>query len=149
LDAPAVAVDRDTYRVRRVRDGQGLELTIVSTFTNRTADTIVLHPCYERRQAVVLEKWMGSDWKSAFGQACPSVLDHSAPRLAPGKSRTDTTLIFTSLRPNTYPRFELGDIPGMYRLVYWKAYRSWHTRPYFGPPLPIELRVSNAFRVVE
>ncbi len=79
LDAPAVAVDRDTYRVRRVRDGQGLELTIVSTFTNRTADTIVLHPCYERRQAVVLEKWMGSEWKSAFGQACPSVLDNSAP----------------------------------------------------------------------
>src|SRR5688572_8099894 len=64
--APPVAVERDTYRVRRVRDGQGLELTIVSTFTNRTGDTIVLHPCYERRQAVALEKWVDGQWKSAF-----------------------------------------------------------------------------------
>ena len=144
LAVPAVAVERDTYRVRHVREGEGLELTIVATFTNRTADTIVLHPCYERRQAVALEKWVDLEWKSAFGQACPDILDHSAPRLAPGESRTDTTLIFASLRPNTYPRFELGAVPGMYRLVYWKAYRSLR-----GALLPIELRVSNAFRVIE
>jgi hypothetical protein len=149
LAAPAVAVERDTYRVRRVRDGEGLELTIVASFTNRTADTIVLHPCYERRQAVALEKWEGGEWKSAFGQACPDILDRSAPRLAPGESRTDTSLIFASMRPNTYPRFELGTVPGMYRVVYWKAYRyvSWRT-PH-GALLPLELRVSNAFRVVE
>ena len=147
--APAVAVERDTYRVRRVREGEGLEVTIVATFTNRTADTIVLHPCYERRQAVALEKWVGGEWKSAFGQACPDIRDHSAPRLAPGESRTDTTLIFASLRPNTYPRFELGAVPGMYRLVYWKAYRSSRTPRYLGALLPIELRVSNAFRVLE
>jgi hypothetical protein len=147
--APAVAVERDTYRVRRVREGEGLELTIVATFTNRTADTIVLHRCYERRQAVALEKWVEGEWKSAFGQACPSILDRSAPRLAPGERRTDTLLIFASLRPNTYPRFELGAVPGMYRLVYWKAYRYSRTPSPLGALLPIELRVSNAFRVVE
>jgi hypothetical protein len=142
-------VEHDTYRVRRVRDGNGLELTIVATFTNRTADTIVLHPCYERRPAVALEKWVGGEWKSAFDQACPDILDRSAPRLAPGESRTDTASIFASLRPNTYPRFELGAVPGLYRAVYGKAHRSWRSTHYLGALLPKELRVSNAFRIVE
>jgi hypothetical protein len=149
LAAPAVAVEHDTYRVRRVRDGDMLELTIVATYTNRTADTIVLHPCYERRQAVALDKWVGGEWKSAFDQACPDVLSTGAPRLAPGESRTDTLLIFASLRPNTSPRFELGSVPGMYRLVYWKAHRNWQGNLRLGALLPEELRVSNAFRVVE
>jgi hypothetical protein len=149
LAAPAVTVDRDTYRVRRVREGQGLELTIVSTFTNRTADTIVLHPCYERRQAVALEKWVGSEWKSAFGQACPDILDRAAPRLAPGESRTDTSLVFASLRPNTAPRFELATVPGLYRMVYWGAHGPARADGRLGALLPKELRVSNPFRVVE
>lgn len=97
LEAPAVAVEHDTYRVRRVRDGDVLELTIVATYTNRTPDTIVLHPCYGRRQAVALEKWVGGEWKSAFDQGCPDILDRAAPRLAPGESRTDTSLLFASL----------------------------------------------------
>lgn len=101
LDAPAVAVERDRYRVRRTRNGDMLELTVVATFTNRTADTIVLHPCYERRPAVALEKWVDGEWKSAFGQACPDVLFTSAPRLAPGESQTDTAWIFAALGPDS------------------------------------------------
>jgi hypothetical protein len=148
LAAPAVAVERDTYRVERV--GDGLQLTIVSTFTNRTADTIVLHPCFERRQAVVLEKWVGGEWILAFEQFCPDI-DHSAsaPRLAPGESRRDTTLVFASLRPNTIPRFELETVPGLYRMAYWKAHESGGGRARLGALLPKELRVSNAFRVIE
>ena len=149
LAAPAVAVEHDRYRVRRVRGGDVLELTIVATYTNRTADTIVLHPCYERRQAVALEKWVDGEWKSAFGQACPDILDRGAPRLAPDERRTDTLLLFASLRPNSYPRFELGTVPGMYRVVYWQAHRNWQAHLRLGPLLPEELRVSNAFRVVE
>lgn len=147
LAAPAVAVERDTYRVRHV--GDRFELTIVSTFTNRTADTIVLHPCFERRQAVALEKWVGGEWILAFELFCPDILDHSAPRLAPGESRRDTTLVFASLRPNTFPRFELDTVPGLYRMVYWKAHESGGGRARLGALLPKELRVSNAFRVVE
>lgn len=146
---PAVTVEHDSYRVRRVRDGSILELTIVATFTNRTADTIVLHPCYERRQAVALEKWVDGEWKSAFGQACPDILDRAAPRLAPGESRTDTSLIFASLRPNTSPRFELATVPGLYRMVYWGAHGPARADGRLGALLPKELRVSNAFRVVE
>jgi hypothetical protein len=147
LARPAVAVERDTYRVRRVRDG--LELTIVATFTNRTADTIVLHPCFERGQAVALEKWVGGEWRLAFDQFCPSILDRNAPRLAPGDSKQDTALVFASLRPNTFPRFELETVPGLYRMVYWKAHGPARADGRLGALLPKELRVSNAFRVIE
>lgn len=149
LAAPAVAVERDTYRVTRTRGGDVLELTIVSTFTNRTADTVVLHPCYDRRPAVALEKWVAGEWKSAFDQGCPDILLTSAPRLAPGESRADTAWVSASLRPNTRPRFELGTVPGLYRIVYWKAHRGWRAPNYLGELLPLELRVSNPFRVVE
>jgi hypothetical protein len=149
LATPAVAVERDTYRVRRTRNGDVLELTIVTTFTNRTADTIVLHPCYGRHPAVTLDKWVGGEWKSAFDKACPDIVVSNAPRLAPGESQTDTAWLSASLRPNGRPRFELGTVPGLYRVVYWGAHRLGVAPSYLGPLLPKELRVSNAFRVVE
>ena len=149
LAAPLVTVERDTYRVRRTRDGSVLELTIVATFTNRSADTVVLHPCINRGEAAVaLDKWVDGEWRSAFDHACVDVLDRSAPRLAPGQSRTDTVTLSASLRPNVSPHFEFDAVPGLYRVVYWKAWRNWISgRP--GGLLPKELRVSNAFRVVE
>jgi hypothetical protein len=142
-------VERDTYRVRRTWGGERLELTIVSTFTNRTADTIVLHPCHPRGQAVTLEKWVDGDWRPAFDQVCFDILDRSAPRLAPGQSQRDSVFLYASLRPNTLPRFELSTVPGVYRAVYWKAHRYSRSRSPLGALLPKELRVSNAFRVVE
>ena len=149
LAAPAVAVEDETYRVRRVRDGSMIQLTIAATFTNRTADTIVLRPCYDRRPAVVLEKWVGGEWRPAFDQACPDVLYLNAPRLAPGESQTDTVVMSATFLPNARPRFELGTVPGLYRMVYGRVHRGWKAELYLGPLLPKELRVSNAFRVVE
>lgn len=148
LAAPAVAVERDTYRAQRVRESV-VELTIVTTFTNRTADTIVLHPCYGRRPAVVLEKWVDGAWAPGFDQACPDILDRAAPRLAPGESRNDTAWVFSSLRPNTRPRFGGATVPGLYRVVYWQVHGPWRADGRLGALLPKELRVSNAFRVVE
>ena len=153
LAAPLVAVERDTYRVRRTRRGEVLELTIVATFTNRTADTIVLHPCNDRPPAAGLDEWVDGQWRPAFDQACADIFNSDAPRVAPGQSRTDTLLIAASLRPDTSPRFELATVPGLYRVVYFKAHRNWtsdHPGPRLpGQRLPKELRVSNAFRVVE
>jgi hypothetical protein len=147
VDRPAVAVERDAYRVLRRRDG--LELTIVATFTNRTADTVVLHPCGQRGPAVALEKWDDGAWRSAFDQACPDVLVRNAPRLAPGESRTDTAGLFASLRPDARPRFRLETVRGHYRIVYWQAHGPWQPDGSLGQLLPKALRVSNAFRVVE
>ena len=149
LAAPAVAVEDETYRVRRVRDGAVLQLTIAATFTNRTADTIVLNWCYDHVPAVALEKWVDGEWRPAFGQACPDVRYGGAPRLAPGESQTDTVVLSATFRPNARPRFELDTVPGFYRMVYWKAYRGWKADSSLETLLPKELRVSNAFRVVE
>jgi len=148
LGEAAVSVERDVYRVARTRNGDILELTIVATFTNRTADTVVLHPCSLGRPAVTLEKWVGGEWRSAFDQVCPDILVTNAPRLAPGERRTDTAWIFASLRPDSGPRFELGSVPGLYRVVYSGAHRSWRAPRSLGPLLPKDLRVSNPFRVV-
>jgi hypothetical protein len=46
-------------------------------------------------------------------------------------------------------QFELGSVPGLYQVVYWGAHRSWRSPRYLGALFPTELRVSNAFRVVE
>ena len=126
-----------------------LELTIAVTFTNRTADTIVLHPCYDRIPAVALEKWVDGEWRAAFDRACPDVRYSNAPRLEPGESRTDTVRLSATLRPNARPRFELGTVPGLYRVVYGGAHRGWQPNGSLGALLPKELRVSNAFRVIE
>jgi hypothetical protein len=153
LAAPLVTVERDTYHVRRIRGGDALALTIVATFTNRTTDTIVLQPCNDPPPAAGLDKWVDGQWRPAFGQVCADIAHLDAPRLAPGQSRTDTLLIAASLRANTYPRFELATVPGLYRVVYFSAHRNWISghlgQPHLGPRLPKELRVSNAFRVVE
>ncbi len=149
LSGAAVTVESDTYRAQRVRGGDVLELTITATFTNRTADTIVLHPCYDRRPAVALEKWVNGEWRSAVSQACPDILERDAPRLGPADSRTDTVVLSASFRSDTEPRFGLGAVPGLYRMVYWRVHRDWEAYDRLGSLLPKELRVSNAFRVID
>jgi hypothetical protein len=122
----------------------------VSTFTNLTADTVVLHPCRPGGSvAVVLEKWVAGEWRSALGQACADMRIWDAPRLAPGESRTDTVSLFGSLRPNEEPRFELDSVPGYYRAVYWKAHGPWRADKSLGELLPKSRRLSNPFRLVE
>jgi hypothetical protein len=37
----------------------------------------------------------------------------------------------------------------MYRVAYWQAHEPWQANGALGPLLRTELRVSNAFRVVE
>ena len=147
IDKPAVAVERNDYRVLRRRDG--LELTIVATFTNQTGDTVVLHPCGQRGPAVALEKWDDGAWRSAFDPACPDVLLRNAPRLSPGESRTDTVWLFAPLRPDARPYFSLATVPGRYRVVYGQAHGLWRADGSLGQLLPKALRVSNAFRIIE
>ncbi len=53
-----ITTDRQSYRPRRTPEA--LELDIVTTFTNRTSDTVRLHPCGSSSQpAFSLEKWVG------------------------------------------------------------------------------------------
>jgi hypothetical protein len=143
-----ITTDRQSYRPRRTPEA--LELDIVTTFTNRTSDTVRLHPCGSSSQpAFSLEKWVGGGWQPAWGQACPAILMLDPPKVAPGESRTDTAKVRAMLASNAMPRFEVDPIAGSYRVVYAQAYRSWRPNEGPGELLPLELRVSNTFQIEE
>ena len=143
---PLVTTDRASYRARRA--GDAIELDIVSTFTNRTADSVYLHPCGQAQPSFFLEKWVDGAWKPAYSPPCPAMLMLDPPRVAPGASRTDTARVRASTDPNSFPRFE-GPIAGSYRLVYAQAYGSWPASGGPGELLPLERRASAAFRIEE
>lgn len=146
--SPFITTDQRSYRPRRT--AEALELDIVTTFTNRTTDTVRLHPCGRSSQpAFSLEKWVDGAWRPAYAQACAAILMLDPPKVAPGASRTDTARVRAMLRANAMPRFETDPIAGEYRLVYAQAYGSWHPNEGGGELLPLEQRVSNTFRIDE
>lgn len=151
-DAPSpattlITTDRESYRVRRTADA--VELDIVTTFTNRTSDTVRLHPCGTSQPSFVLEKSIGGAWTPAYRQACTMMLMLDPPKVAPGASRTDTARVRAMLAPNAMPRFEAEPIAGRYRVVYAQAYRTWIPNEGPGELLPLEQRVSNTFVIEE
>ena len=144
--SPSIATDRQSYGLRRTADA--LELDIVTTFTNRTSDTVRLHPCGSTSQpAFSLEKWVDGAWRPAYSQACPAILMLDPPKVAPGASRTDTARVRAMLAVNAMPRFEADPIAGEYRVVYAQAYASWRPNEGPGELLPLDQRVSNTFRI--
>ena len=144
--SPLITTDRQSYRPRRT--AEALELDIVTTFTNRTSDTVRLHPCGSISQpSFSLEKWIDGAWKPALAQQCPAILMLDPPAVAPGASRMDTARVRAMLAANAMPRFEVDPIAGSYRLVYAQAYRSWRPNEGPGELLPLEQRVSNTFRI--
>ena len=126
-----------------------MEIDIVSTFTNRTADTVYLHPCGRVQPSFTFERWDSGGWRPTYGQVCPAILILDPPRVAPGGSRTDTVHVRASLDPNTMPRFQVTPVSGMYRLVYAQAYGSWRVNQGPGELLPLDRRVSAPFRIEE
>jgi hypothetical protein len=146
--SPLITTDRESYRVRRTANA--IETDIVTTFTNRTSDTVRLHPCGSSSQpSFMLEKWTDGAWKAAYSQPCPAILMLDPPKVAPGASRTDTARVRAMLAANAMPRFETEPVGGSYRVVYAQAYRSWRSNEGPGELLPLEQRVSNTFRIEE
>jgi hypothetical protein len=147
VERPFLTTDREEYRVERTADS--LTLHIVATLTNHAAQPVYLHPCGRTQPSFVLEKWVDGAWKNAYSQACPAMLMIDPPRVEPGASRTDTAHVNAARDPNTMPRFEVEPIAGDYRLVYTQAYASWKPGEGPGELLPLEQRVSRAFRIIE
>jgi hypothetical protein len=143
-----ITTDQQSYRPRRTPEA--LEIDIVTTFTNRTSDTVRLHPCGSTSQpSFSLEKWVDGVWTPAYSQACPAILMLDPPKVAPGASRTDTARVRAMLAANAMPRFEVDPVAGEYRVVYAQAYGSWRPNEGPGELLPLEQRVSNTFRIEE
>jgi hypothetical protein len=145
--SPSITTDHQAYRPRRTADA--LEFDIVTTFTNRTSDTVRLHPCGSSQPSFSLEKWADGMWKPAYGQVCPAILMIDPPKVAPGASRTDTARVRAMLGAGGMPRFEIEPVAGSYRVIYAQAYGSWRPNEGPGELLPLEQRVSNTFQIEE
>lgn len=152
-----IRVQAEVYRVRVT--ASAVTLTIVSTFTNRTQDTLTLHPCAQHPPyplAVSLQRREDGVWRTVLSPVCTLALMLDPPRLLPGQARTDTVRLEGSRTPNTFPQFPAGSVAGLYRLAYSSVYRRWYpenpppnARNSLGEPLADSLLVSNPFRVTE
>jgi hypothetical protein len=149
-----VRTDRGLYRATVTP--AGVAFTVVTTLTNRTRDTLFVHPCLQQPPfppVVRLQKRTGDgEWRHVWSPACTEVLLRDPPRIAPGQSHTDTVRVWGSRKPNEYPAFPPGPVGGTYRLVYGDVYRTWHPNRRPGPlgeRLPDSLLVSNEFAVVQ
>ena len=146
-ESPMITTDRQSYQVRRTANG--IEVDIVTTFTNHTNDTVRLHPCGQSQPAFTLEKWVDGAWRPAYTQVCPAMLNLNPPTVMPHAARTDTARVRAMTGANAAPRLEVDSIAGTYRLVYAQAYRTWRPNEGPGDLLPLEQRVSGAFRLEE
>jgi hypothetical protein len=130
---------RAHYGFRRVADG--IEVAIPYVYRNATGDSVYFVNCNE---IIVpsLEKQTGDAWSPAWSGASPACL--SLPVVVPpGGEYQDTVRVLSG--PNTYPRLDVADIDGTYRLVWHGVVHSYHDAPPFGTPLPQAERTSNTF----
>ena len=121
LALPLVRVDRTSYDA--VDDSASVHFTVVATLTNRTRDTLWVHPCHQKPPypAIVgvdrLERLDG-EWRPVWGPTCTRALMPDPPRLAPGESRSDTVEVRWYRDPRWITRLPFGPLDGFYRVRY-------------------------------
>lgn len=141
--ATALRTDRDRYTVRRVEGS--LVVDIPYTYTNPTDGPVYVTSC-QVPTPPVLEKRVGDEWVTAWA---PAVLLCLGPPLVIGAGETYSSTLQVRAGPpgsNVEPRFTAPEVPGEYRLV-WSVVRNYDRESGRGEPLPLELQVSNTFRL--
>jgi hypothetical protein len=134
LGEPAIRTDSAAYTLRRI--GSMLKGTIGFTYTNRTGGDVLAHGC-GAPDPPRLEKLVGDAWVVVYS---PVVLACWTPpvRIGAGQTYRYALQMYAALPgANALPRWEGGEAPGIYRLV-WGALSA-------PTPLPPEVRTSNAF----
>jgi hypothetical protein len=95
-----------------------------------------------------LEKWVEDDWVFAWGPFLPLCLS-PVIRIEPGESFADTLWVSSGFPDvNYYPKFRFENPAGRYRVVIEALSEYDEDRYPFGPLIPLERRVSNAFQLV-
>ena len=120
------------------------------SYTNPTDKTIYFVKCGYQQPAPVLQKYEGGEWINALGKVCDLILTPPV-EVEPGETYTQTVVMWSSLRPNTYPSFGVEEIPGTYRLVY-RIYETWdpeRDEPGLGELFPLDGRISNEFQLTQ
>ncbi len=135
LQGAPIQTDSSVYHVRTAG---GYQATIVLTYTNPTAAPVYIASCGGPHPPLI-EKWENGEWVTAYNPPVP--LCYSPPvEIQPGQAYTYTYRVIVGLpADNAYPKFQVSEIPGTYRL-------RWLLR---GPdaPLPLEQTISNTFEL--
>lgn len=143
-----IRTDRAEYVADRT--GGGVALDIAIRFTNPTDGPTWLSTCHGTYPPA-MEKLVGGSWVRAYEP--PALFCLGIPIVVPaGGTHDEVFMVRASARgSNTYPQFELEQIPGTYRLV-WEIYQgdgSELARLETPRLLPFEQRVSNTFTITE
>ena len=157
--ATGIVIRTDSTEYHPVIADEAITVNVIASFTNNTADTLTLHPCYQHPPyplAVGLDRLEGNKWGNALDVICTTALMFDPPRLLPGAMRIDTLHLRGSTRANTGPAFAPGPLYSFYRLHYYSVYRKWYPRnpppnsnnP-LGEPVDASSTVSNVFRLVQ
>lgn len=127
------------------RTDRGLEGDIAFTFRNPLPGNVYVVNC-NGIAPPLLEKKVGDDWVVAWGAAVPDCLSDPIV-IRPGATYRDTLEVFAGLPgSNYYPKFEVAEVEGVYRLRWEKALTSFDPDRYpFGEPVPLAIRTSREF----
>lgn len=141
-----IQTDRSVYEMRTTQYAH--ELTIDLAYTNPTPEPAYIPTCREPGPPI-LQKWVDGKWVTAYS---PVVLRCLGPPVVidAGETYSYTYRVFASRSPNSFPRLQVTEIPGQYRLV-WHILGTWTPNgpePGLGQVLPEEQRVSNTFMIV-
>jgi hypothetical protein len=139
LTGEPIQTDSSVYHVRTTEYAR--ELTVALTFANPTGRRVYIPTCHSPHPPI-LEKWENETWVIAY---YPIVLACAGPPVVidAGAQYRYTYHLVVPHGPNTYPRFEVAEVPGTYRLV-WNALGTSS-----GEQLPLHHRVSNTFVIAE
>lgn len=140
-----IRTDHAVYELRSTE--YGLEVEIPFTFENRTGRTVYVVNCHEHTTRL-LEKRVDGEWVHAWAGAVPLCLS-SPIVIAPEATYRDTLQVFAGNPSNNmFPKFEVQEASGTYRLVWYGVLRNYdHDRQGFGDPVPLAQRISNTFQL--
>ena len=143
-DPPLLQTDALTYEL--VRDDSGFTVSIPYTFTNRTGGSVYLPNC-RGGFWLHLEREDEGDWHAAWS---PFLLLCLSPPIVIEEDEVwvDTLEVWGGLPGgNVWPRFDVADPAGTYRIVWDDALSSYQDHLPFGRPLPLAERMSNTFQL--
>lgn len=152
INPAPIQTEQRVYRLVRTPSetapADKLSLTIVATYRNTDNRPVYVWRCGEAEPFVELEKWENGTWRPAYSPLCP--LGSQSPiQVPPGASRTDTVRMMSYDSQTYYPRLDVGDESGTYRLSYrlYGSAQLVNGVRVLGDALEEDSRVSNEFRV--
>lgn len=139
VEAGGITVDSTLYHVITTEDEH--EVTIEVSFTNTTSVEVRIPTC-RIPHPPVLEKLQSGQWVLAYS---PVVLLCLGPAvtIAPEEQYRMTYRVSAARRAKTYPRFEVDEISGTYRINWSALYTE------SGDRLPPNQRTSGPFQLME